>query len=205
MRVLSETTADLVLHMRSNIRSKQVRQSLGNQGNDSFFFSGWTQRSASLGIHSNPILTTCGRTQHRRSASTDVGHHTRITERLRQLRNLVVECLPGHRSAQPVLAPEDQRLALIAPAQQVFRVVEPRLRKPAGARHTISVDQRGLPRPQGSACDIGAFELELLVPLAALVADVEIDLEPSAETSAGSRRDLRSRRSLPAESVPDSQ
>ena len=43
-----------------------------------------------------------------------------------------------------------------------------------------ATDQRGVERPQGSGCDIGAFELDTLIPPATQVCEVRLDYTPAS-------------------------
>ena len=55
--------------------------------------------------------------------------------------DLGVEFDARHPPPDPVLTPKHQGVAVIAPLQQVFGVVQPGFRKPAGAGHFVAVDE----------------------------------------------------------------
>ncbi len=69
------------------------------------------------------------------------GDDTRRPERLREARGLGVKLGMVDPAPDPVLAPEYDRGAAVAAAEQVLREVEARLRKEAGARHRRRVQQ----------------------------------------------------------------
>ena len=70
------------------------------------------------------------------------GLHALGAQRLREPRDGVVNIGEGQRAAHLVLAAEDHRGLVVAAAQQVLGVVEPRLGEPLRAGHAVTVDQR---------------------------------------------------------------
>jgi hypothetical protein len=70
-------------------------------------------------------------------ALADTGRNQELLE----AGDLGIELGATHPPLDLVLAPENQRFAIIAPLQQVFGVIQPRLGKPAGAGHFVAIAQ----------------------------------------------------------------
>lgn len=84
---------------------------------------------------------------------------------------------PGDMTGDPLLGPLADNggptltMALLPGSPAIDAVPVERCTDADGA--PLLVDQRGIPRPQGAACDIGAFELEAI--------PVEIDIRPGSD------------------------
>ena len=109
---------------------------------------------AEIGRTARPDRAEACGCQHRRGRFGQVrqvaGHavsllHAGVGKRLRQPGHQVVKVAMAQAALDPVLAPENDRVAMVARAQQVFGEVQPCVGKPQRARHAIAVDERARP------------------------------------------------------------
>ena len=110
-----------------------------------------TPRDAEIGRAGGPDRADAGggehgddRLRHVRDEAGDAvarldGHGL---ESLREAGDLIVELIRAEPPLYLVLAPEDDGLALVAPAQQVFGKVQPRRGEEAGTGHAIAILER---------------------------------------------------------------
>ena len=109
---------------------------------------------AEVGRTRRPDGAQAGRRQHGDRRLGRVGHeagdpitrrHAVGAERGRGLRDPGVERGVAEFAPGAILAAEDHRRRVVTPAQQVLGVVEPRAGEPAGAGHSVAVDQHVVP------------------------------------------------------------
>jgi hypothetical protein len=73
----------------------------------------------------------------------------------------VIKLGAAHPPLDLVLAPENQRFAIIASLQQVFGVIQPRFGKPAGAGHFVAIAQHCIAFFADRAAEIPNFRPEI--------------------------------------------
>ena len=82
------------------------------------------------------------------------GPHTVGMKRPGDAGHLVVELAMGQSAADPVLAPEDNRVGVIATTQKVLREVETGFGEPARARHAVVIEDHRAARVSPDIAEI---------------------------------------------------
>ncbi len=67
------------------------------------------------------------------------GHHALLLQGSGEMSHLAVQVTVGQTVLDPVFAPENHCVGVVAAAQQVFGKIQTRLRKPASTGHAISI------------------------------------------------------------------